>query len=318
MPALDPRRIAEKTEVALSMTDLNLAGVLNDWQLAALKGIIQAKAKLPGDNEVIIADQKKGKYEYGGFPDRISHFVDENAALAVEKYSKLSLVKVPFDCKEAQAVIPLSDTSVRNNLNKGNLGAFCMEQAAPRIALDIEDYGINCDTDTVDDDYGKFDGLLKQVLEDGAATLDPGSAADYSDTVLGQMRFALPSKYWTDDVENMRFYCSPVQEAVLQSKRISQYGEPGYRYAENDKRNAMTYAGAPIMAIPGMPDAYSILTHKNNILWFLELGVNWELYREALKSRWLYIVRYAFDVAFAVPGAAVVHKNLSVPVTPTS
>ncbi len=327
MPAGTLHQMAEKTEVALSWTDLQTAGALNDWQLTSLKGIIQAEAKLPGDNEVIISKQKAGKYEYGGFPNRISFPTDEHEELSDEKYSKHLMVKVPFSCQKYKGIIPLSDESMRNSIERGNLGAWTMQQAGPRIALDIEEYGIQSDTDLGDsDDFGKIDGLIKQVTDprgnsnDSRGTpvlFNPDTAEDFDDSVLFNMRAALPARYWRD-VKNMRFYCSPLQEAVYQYKQVSQYGTKGYEYLEQDKRYQMTFAAVPIFPVTGMPDDVCILTHRMNILWFIEADVSWEYEREAKKDRWLYHLRYWFDVAFAVPGGVVAHTNIALPVLATS
>jgi hypothetical protein len=319
--------MAEKTEVALSWTDLQTAGALNDWQLAGLKGIIQAGARLAGDNEVIITKQKSGKYEYGGFPNRMSFPTDENDELAAEKYSKPLMVKVPFSCQKYKGIIPLSDESMRNSIERGNLGSWTMQQAGPRIALDIEEYGLQSDTDLgSSDELGKIDGLIKQVTDPRGNSNDargvpvlfnPETAEDFDDAVLFKMRAALPARFWRD-IRNMRVYCSPLQEAVYQYKQISRYGNKGYEYLEEDKRYKMTFAGVEIFPVPGMPDDVSILTHSKNILWFIEQDVQWEYEREAKKDRWLYHLRYWFDVAFAVPGSVVAHTNLALPVLATS
>lgn len=328
MPAGSLQQIARKTEVALSFTDLAIAGALNEWQLQALKGIVQAEANLIGDNELIIAKQKKGKYEYGGFPNRISFPVDENDELAAEKYSKPLMVKVPFDTQKYKAVVPLSDESMRNSLERGNLGAWTMQQAAPRLALDIQEYGISSDTDLAisDPDFGKIDGIIKQVASPRGnsndsrgtpVTVTSVTAEEFDNAILYKLRAALPSRFWRD-IKNMRYYCSPLQEGVLQYKRISQYGNKGYEYAEKDQRFSMTYAGVPIFPVPGWPDDTVMLTHRMNIVWFLEQTFEWEFEREGKKDRTLYMARYWFDVALAVPGAVVIHNNLATPVIVTS
>jgi hypothetical protein len=325
MAGLNPRGIAEKTEVALSMTDLATAGLLNDWQVESLVGIMQGEANLLGDNEVKIVGQQKGKYEYGGFPDRMSFPVNEADELADTKYSKPLMVKVPFDCHKFKGVVSLSDETMMNSIEKGNLGAWTMQQAAPRLALDIEEYGISSNTTGGVTDFDAIDGLVKQIstprgnsnnARGTGVIINPVTAVDISDAVLFQMRAVLPSKYWRD-IKNLRYYCSPLQEGVLQYKRISQYGVPGYEYAEKDKRFNMTYAGVPVFPVPGMPDDTIILTHNKNIIWFIEKTISWELEREAKKDRYLYHVRYFMDVAFAVAGAVVAHTNIASPVVET-
>lgn len=341
MPGLTARGLAEKDAVQLSMSDLELGGALNEYQLEAFKPIIQAEAKLLGDTDIIFAEQKKGKYESAGYPVRMSFPVDETTGeIESSKYTKVNTYKVPFSCTAFRSVQKLPDREVRNSLARGNLGAYCMQQSAPRLALDIEEYGLLSSTDYASDDpdYGDFsyfDGLVAQAQDSAktgittsettspnrqvnAVELHPAEAQDFDDLCMFQMRAALADqKFWRDPA-NMRYYVSPMQEAVLQYSRISKYGVKGYEYAEQDKRYSMTYNGVPIFALPGLPDSTAILTHRMNIVFFLEQAITWELWRYGLAKAWYYIVDYSLDARFVWPGGVVVHTNLATPTVETT
>ena len=336
MAGLSARGLAEKDAVQLTMSDLALAGELNEYQLEAFKPIVQAEAKLLGDTDIIFAEQKKGKYESAGYPVRMSFPVDDDTGeIDPSKYTKMNTYKVPFNCSAFRSVQKLPDREVRNSLERGNLGAYAMQQSAPRLALDIEEYGLLSSTDyeSSDPDWGdfsKFDGLVAQAqdsIKTGITTSDtanpnkhlravelaPSEAQDFDDLCMFQMRAALSDqKYWRDP-ENMRFYCSPLQEGVLQYKRQSQYGIKGYEYKEQDKRYSMTYGGVPIFPLPGLPNNIAILTHRMNIVFFLEQAITWELWRYGIGKTWYYIVDYSLDARFVWPGGVVIHTNLATP-----
>lgn len=314
MPSLSPRDIAQKTETFLSLTDLASAGELNDWQLDSLKPIIQAQAVLLSETNLEYVDQKKGKYETGGFADRISHVVPSTGELDPSDYSKLGTAKVPFDCTAYRAVVKIDDRVARNSLEKGNLGAYCMQQAAPRIALDIEEAALQSElVSPSTDDLEQFNGFIVQGKTSPAVNVHPVSAEDMSDTVLYKMRSALSdSKYWRDPI-NMLYLMSPLQEGVLAYSRYSQYGDKGYGYVEQNNIRRMTYMGARIIPVPEMPDTTCILTHKDNMYHFLEQDITWELWRYGLGKCYYYIVDYAFDVKYVFAAGVVVHDNLSTP-----
>jgi hypothetical protein len=338
MGGLSVRGLAEKDAVQISMADLDLAGALNEFQLEALKPIIQAEAKLLGDTDVIFTEQAKGKYESGGYPVRMSFPVDDSTGeIDPTKYTKMNMYKVPFSCVPFRSVQKLPDREVRNSLQRGNFGAYAMQQSAPRLALDIEEYGLLSSTayDSSDATYGDFsyfDGLVVQAQDSAltgittsdtnvtslaknltAVELSPGTAQDFDDECMFNMRAAMSDqKFWRDPA-NMRYYVSPMQEAVLQYKRISQHGTRGYEYAEQDKRYSMTYQGVPIFALPGLPNTMAILTHRMNIVFFLEQAITWELWRYGIGKTWYYIVDYSLDARFIWPGGVVIHSNLATP-----
>lgn len=317
MAGLNPVEIAHKDEVALSMTDLATAGELNEKQMDAFREILVANAPLMADNEVMIIEQAKMKIEYAGFPNKISYPVDEHGELAAEKYSKPTMIKIPFDCQEFAGAIPLSDKSMRNNLMKGRLGPYIMQTAAPRLALDMEDYGISSDTTRVDDlDYAKFNGLIATAKASGQL-ISPVVAQDVNDTLFLYMRLKMPNQYWRD-LPNMRYYMSPNTEAMVAYERKGRTAEAGYVYTENNKIGYMTSDGVPIKSVPNFPDNIVILTHRKNIVWAIEQALKWELEREAKKRRWLYHMVYALDCRFAVNEACVIHDNVKVTVVPSS
>ena len=315
MPGLDPHGIAEKAETRLSFSDLeSLGGALNVKQMDAFRRLVQAEAKLPGDNDVKIIKQKKMKVEAAGFPTRMTFPVDEHDQIAEEKYVKLVPNKVDFNCQKYAGAHPLSEEVKRNNLMRGQIGPFIMQEALPRLALDIEEYGLLSDTGHVDPDFAKFDGLLVQPT---SHVINPDTAQAVTAELWHHMRLALPAKYWRD-LDNMRYYCSPTTEAVyaywLGEKVIGE----AYRDQEKDRGYRLRFEGVPIFPIPCMPAGYSILTHRKNIMWAIEQALTWEFEREAKKDRDLIHFRYAMDVEYVVEDGVVIHKNVAQPVVPTT
>jgi|GEM_PF-7130201 len=315
MPGLSARDLAEKAETHTTFADLETnGGALNEYQLAALKEIVQAESRLLGQSKVDYVGQKKGKYDWAGIPQEILYPVDEHGEVPEAYYTALSTTKVPFECNDYAGAVPISDTSDRNSLARGTLGSFTMRQAGPALAMDIAKKGLLSDETSLDPRLAKFDGLILQAV---SHVLDPGTAADIESTLWYYMRLAMPSKYWKD-LKNMRYYCSPNTEAAYIYWLESKTAAPGYQFTLEDNGFRATYHGVPIFPLEEMPDGTAILTHKDNIIFVMEENVTWEVEREPKKRRFLYHVHCSFDAVYGYEDAVVIHKNVAVPVAPTT
>jgi hypothetical protein len=319
MPSLNPREMARKDEVAFSMSDLAVSGQLNDKQLVGFKEIIQLKARLLEDTAVEIIDQAKMKWEYAGFTTQILHTVDENDQIAPENYTKLATIKIPFDCKDFAGAIPLSDKSVRNSIEKGNLGSFVMRTALPRVGLDMQKMLLLSKSNHANPDFQKLTGFVEQArlacISNGNL-VNPASPQLPGDALLYSMEVAHPEEHW-DDLDNMRFYCSRRFEAAYAYTLKGMNDAQGYLYKEQDSRFRLRFDGVPIFPLAHFPDNCVMLTHKSNVVTAIEQNVTWELEREPKKARYLYHIRVSLDGQFAVPEAVTLHTNVHIPVNPT-
>jgi len=313
MPGLSPKELARKADEVMTYAGLSAAGQLNDKQLTQFRAIMIAESRLWGDCEVVLLDQKKMKYEYAGFTGPILFPVAEESAFPAELEKGLSMIKIPFDCQKFGAAVPITDEVLRNNLNQNTLVSFMMSQALPQIALNTEDYAINSDKTGGATYYDAIDGLLSRPT---SHVLTPGTAQAVGPRLWDDMLISMPSKYRRDK-PNMRFYCSPNTEQAYIYERQSKTAAPGYDYAEQDKGFRTSYSGIPIFPLEGIPDGYSILTHRKNIVGAFEKKAEAEPKRQAEYPRTMYYFWCWFDVNYAVEDAVVLHTNIEITVAPT-
>lgn len=314
MPAPRQRDIARKD--GITMTDLQTpyGGELNPKQFDSFIQLIQAEPTLPGDCRVEILDQASAKLEFAGFSGRISYPVDEYGELSDEQKAKLTTNKVSFACKTFAAAVPISDSVRRNNLMRDQLGGYVMTEMARQVSMDMEDYAVNSDPDSVDLYYTALDGLIVQatshVIDN---TADPQNV---DDELFYTMRLALPSKYWRD-MPNMRFYCNPKTEAAYAYILRERPSSAGDIIREGNPRDRLTFLGVPLRVVPSMPENTVILTHRNNIVFGIEESVTYETERVPGQRASIFHLHYSFDCKYGVEDAVVLYQGINTTFLPT-
>lgn len=181
---------------------------------------------------------------------------------------------------QAEAWLPYE--IFENNIEGQSFQDTFLAELNKAIRRDIQKIILRSDTASSDEDFNRFDGVLKLMSANVADAADAG----ISPTVLKDGFLALPEEY-RDDRTSLGFFTSSAQEveyASVLSARQTGLGDSAL--AVNTKRSAM---GIMVTGVSGMPEDVVMLTDPRNVAWGLQRNVRVETDRN-IRTREIYVV----------------------------
>ena len=252
--------------------------------------------------------QQISKIKFGG---RILRPGQEATALGVADRSKPDLSQVELDAKLFNAEVRLSDETLEDSIERGELRQTIMEMMAEAISRDMEEVIINGDVASADPFLAVMDGTLKQATNN----VVDAAGNPISEDLMSDMLKTLPSEHLRDK-KAMRFLTSVDADLDYRNTLAERATAVGDKFFEGD--TAVLYSGVPVQPVPlfsenlgaGNDQTVILLCNPKNI----HVGI-WRQIRVAsfpdISEGTLKIVAILrFDVQFAEAAGAVKAVNV--------
>lgn len=296
---------AQKTDLTTSYMNTN-GGLLEPADAREFIENVIADANLLKDCKIQVMTRQKENIDRIGFSGNVVHADVEGTASDAADRATIVTSRSQLDAQDFKAVVHLNYKVQRENIEGQSLATRVRNMLASEVAIETENIALNGDTEGLTSPLNLLDGLVVQ----STANVVSGSEG-VSDWVFYNLRDALPSKYWRD-LTNMRYYCSPRVEAAYQMYLRTYPQALGQWAITADGKNAMSVFGVPIKSLESMPDTTVILTNRNNIVagFFVEMYLEQQRFIDEGIDK--YVLRYSFDVKYAMPAALAVHTGVNV------
>lgn len=252
-------------KTALASADLTAGGYLNPMQSENfLRGVIDQPTILKECRTVFIDGESK-LIEKVGFGSRIMRPGVENVALTDAERSKPQFGKVQLTTKEAIAEVRISYDTLENNIEGAKLKNTLMAMIQERVALDLEELGLQGDTTLVGSDpyLGLMDGFLKKASTHVVNALANPVALNYWKSLIS----ATPAKYRRVPAQ-WRIYTSGGVDLDWKEAVAARNTVAGDRFLlQNVNAAALGYEIQPCAMIPVVADlSTALLTHPKNLI----------------------------------------------------
>ncbi|MCA9560852.1 MAG: phage major capsid protein, partial [Myxococcales bacterium] len=240
------------------------------------------------------------------FGSRILRPGAEATALAAGDRVKPDLSQVELDAKLFKAEVRLSDETLEDSIERGQLRQTIMEMMAEAISRDMEEVVVNGDTASADAFLAVMDGVLKQATSNVA---DAGGAAISKD-LLRDMLKTLPSEHLRDK-KAMRFLTSVDADLDYRNTLAERATAVGDKFLEGD--TPVLYSGVPVQPVPLFPENLGVgadqtavlLCNPKNIHVGIWRQIRIESAREISEGTLKIVATLRFDVKYAEePGVA--------------
>ena len=173
MSYLSNRTILEKADLALA--DLTAGGgILKPAQAQKFMRLLIKDSVLMKLATVVPMASPKQQISKIKFGSRILRPGQEATALAVGDRAKPDLTSVELDAKLFKAEVRLSDETLEDSIERGELRQTIMEMIAEAISRDMEEIVVSGDTASADPFLATMDGVVKQAT---SHVVDPAGAA---------------------------------------------------------------------------------------------------------------------------------------------
>jgi hypothetical protein len=299
MSQLSNRTILEKADLALS--DLTAGGgLLKPAQALKFMRLLIKKSVLMQMVTVVPMGSPKQEVSQIKFGKRILRPAQEATALAPADRSKPDLSKVELDAKLVKGEVRLSDETLEDSIERGELRQTIMELIAEAIARDMEELVIKGDTTSTDPYLALMDGLIKQAT---SHVVDVANGP-ISKSVLGDLLKTLPSEYLVDK-KVMAFLASVDADLNYRSSLAERATVGGDKFLEQDA--PVLYSGVPFMPIPLFPEDLGatgnqtavLLTNPKNVLVGIWRQIRIETQRLISEGVLHIVATMRFDTRFA-------------------
>jgi len=308
MSAPTHREIARKDDLAV--LDLVNSGGYLPWEAAdAFIEMTLAQPTLLSDIRVDTMNAPKKRLESGGFNSRILHASAAGTAFDSTKRAKLALAKVELDVQSMRANVRLPYDVVEDNIARGNFPDWLMGQMSRRAALDMEEILVLGDTtNLLDADLAIINGILAQAT---SHTIDnSGNPQDVGPDPFDAAMIEMPSEY-VRDLENMRFYVSPVTETLYKRALAGRGTALGDEMLQVGGRRVVTHQGIPVYRVPWMPNDKFILTHRENIVAGIYRQILLETDKDIESEEYIFVLSVRFDCKYLDETGVVKYTGLS-------
>ena len=183
----------------------------------------------------------------------------EAVALPAARRSRPDTSKVELDAQLVKAESRMSFESVEDSIEQGNFTDTVQESLGERIALDLEDLGINGDTSSTDDLLQVLDGLRVQAT----TNISNAGGATLQRSVLKDVLKTMPSEFRRDK-RSLRFMTA--DEAVIDWQESI-----GDRATPLGDSNAVgmdvpKFQGIPVVDVPVFPTNLGLGTDETELL----------------------------------------------------
>ena len=305
MTYMSNRTILEKADLALA--DLTAGGgILKPAQAQKFMRLLIKQSVLMKLATVVPMSAPKQQISKIKFGSRILRPGAEATALGVADRVKPDLSMVELDAKLFKAEVRLSDETLEDSIERGELRQTIMEMMAEAIARDIEEVVISGDTDSADDFLATMDGVLKQAVSN---VVDAGGDPISKD-LLRDMLKTLPSEHLRDK-KAMRYMTSVDADLDYRNTLADRATVAGDRLLEGD--TPVLYSGVPVQPIPLFPEdlgvdsdqTVSLLCNPKNIHVGIWRQIRVESARDISEGTLKIVATLRFDVKYAEePGVA--------------
>jgi hypothetical protein len=241
----------------------------------------------------------------------------EGARVTTAKQSKPVTDMVTLSTELFKGEVPVPDEVFEDNIEGDGFADTLMEQIALAVGRDLEEIAIKADTADADDDFGLFDGIVQNLINENVNILD-ATAVGSAKELFREMVAKMPSRFrqlWNDLV----IYCT-VEAADAWAEEVGERGTTGGDDALlNGAYNRLKpYRGIPIVEVPlltGTENAFdyskvAVLCHPKNIKVGFHRRVRMEKFRDPREGNTSFLPTVRYDVKWAQPEAAVLATNV--------
>jgi len=258
MGYLDNRSILEKADLALA--DLTSGGgILQPAQAKKFMRLLIKQSVLMQMATVVPMASPKQQISKIKFGSRILRPGQEGVALGLSDRTKPDLSSVELDAKLYKGEVRLSDETLEDSIERGELRQTIMEMLAEAIARDMEELAINGDTASADPFLATMDGLLEQATSN---VVDAGGTSLLR-SLLQDMLKSLPSEHLRDK-RALRFLTSVDGELDYRDTLSQRATVAGDKFLEEDA--PVLFSGVPLQAIPLFPDTLGASNNQTAVL----------------------------------------------------
>ena len=258
MSYMSNRTILEKADLALA--DLTAGGgILKPAQAQKFMRLLVKESVLLKLATVVPMASPKQQISKIKFGSRILRPGAEATALAPADRSKPDLSSVELDAKLFKAEVRLSDETLEDSIERGELRQTIMEMMAEAISRDMEEVVINGDTASADPFLAVMDGALVQATSN---VVDAASNPIDKD-LLRDMLKTLPSEHLRDK-KAMRFLTSVDADLDYRNTLAERATAVGDKFLEGD--TPVLYSGVPVQPVPLFPEDLGPTNDRTNIL----------------------------------------------------
>jgi hypothetical protein len=306
------RSILEKADLALANL-ISDGGYLQPEQAAKFMRILIKQSKLMGMSTVVPMKSPKHLIEKIKFTGRVLRAGNEGQALAEDDRVKPDTSKIELDAELFKAECRLTNETLEDSIERGELRQTIMQLLGDAIARDMEEVMLQGDTSSSDLFLAQFDGLLKQAVS---------NVVDAGDVKLNKTLFrdnlrALPSEFLRNKGD-MRFLTSVDAEIDYRDTLADRVGALGDKFLEQEA--AVSYSGVPVIDLQLMPENIGTGSHCTDILFLDPKNINVGVWRnirietdKLVREGVLIIVAtLRFDVKYAHEPAVVKTTNVNV------
>jgi len=305
MSYLNNRTILEKADLALA--DLTAGGgILKPAQAQKFMRLLIKDSVLMKLATVVPMGSPKQQISKIKFGSRILRPGQEGTALGPADRSKPDLSSVELDAKLFKAEIRLSDETLEDSIERGELRQTIMEMMADAIARDIEEVAVSGDITSVDPFLATLDGVLKQAT----SNIVDAAGAPLTKDLLRDLLKTIPAEHLRDK-KAMRFLTSVDADLGYRNTLAERATAAGDRLLEDD--TPVLYSGVPVQPIPLFPENLGagndqtvvLLCNPKNINIGIWRQIRIESQREISEGTLKIVATLRFDVKFAEePGVA--------------
>lgn len=230
----------------------------------------------------------------------------EATALPLGQRSAPDTGKIELDAQLVKAETHVSFEALEDSIERGNFEQTIRETLAARIALDLEDLGMNGDTLSADDLLKTLNGFLKQATTN--VTLAGGATLQRS--VLKDALKTMPSEFRRDKRALRVFTADEAEIDYTESlgDRATPLGDQNVQALE-----ATPFHGIPVMGVPVFPtnlgggtnETVSLLTDPGNMLFGIWRQIRIDTDRDVSAGIYIIVVTARVDFKFAHEPAVV-------------
>jgi len=240
------------------------------------------------------------------FGSRILRPGAEATALVAGDRVKPDLSMVELDAKLFKAEVRLSDETLEDSIERGELRQTIMEMMAEAIARDIEEVAVSGDTASADVFLAVMDGVLKQAT----SNVVDAAANPISKDLMRDMLKTLPSEHLRDK-KAMRFLTSVDADLDYRNALAERATAVGDKFLEGD--TPVLYSGVPVQPVPLFPENLGagsdqtviLLCNPKNIHVGIWRQIRIESARDISEGTLKIVATLRFDVKYAEePGVA--------------
>jgi len=258
MSYLDNRTILEKADMALS--DLTTGGgLLKPAQAKKFMRLLIKEGVILSVATVVPMASPKQQISKIKFGSRILRPGQEATALSSANRVKPDLSQVELDAKLFKAEVRLSDETLEDSIERGELRQTIMEMMAEAISRDMEEVIVKGDTASTDTFLAVLNGVLKQATSN---VVDAGSKKISKD-LLKDLLKAMPSEHLRDK-KAMRFFTSVDADLDYRGVLAERATAVGDKFLEGD--TPVLYSGVPLSPVPLFPENLGTSNNESNIL----------------------------------------------------